>query len=143
MPDINVDSDAQTMFNMIDYAIKSVKLGWDYCMTLLIILTQWLGRTVYWQRLKMLSNVSKVYLKLDVLATWYISVLKRGQKNSLNLEDIIIDIYYHFHRSVKRKSTLQELFCPDGHVTIHNFLMPLWNEEKQPHHDIHNDDCFS
>ena len=33
MPDINVDSDAQTMFNMIDYAIKSVKLGWDYCMT--------------------------------------------------------------------------------------------------------------
>ena len=33
MPDINVDSDAQTMFNMIDYAIKSAKLGWDYCMT--------------------------------------------------------------------------------------------------------------
>ena len=22
---------------------------------------------------------------------------------------------------------------PEGHVTMHNFLMPLWNEGKQPH----------
>ena len=33
MPDINVGSDAQTMFNTVDYAIKSAKLSWDYCMT--------------------------------------------------------------------------------------------------------------
>ena len=33
MPDINFVSDAQTMLNMIDYAIKSAKLSWDYCIT--------------------------------------------------------------------------------------------------------------
>ena len=32
MPDINVGSEAQTMFNMIDNAINSVKLSWDYSM---------------------------------------------------------------------------------------------------------------
>ena len=53
-------------------------------LTLLTILTQWLGRgTVYRQRLKMFSNVGKVCLMLDVLVTWHISVLKRGLKNSL------------------------------------------------------------
>ena len=33
IPDSNVGSDAQTMFNTIDNAIKSAKLSWDYCMT--------------------------------------------------------------------------------------------------------------
>ena len=33
MSDINVGSDAQTMINTINNAIKSVKLSWDYCMT--------------------------------------------------------------------------------------------------------------
>ena len=51
MPDINVGSDAQIMFNMIDNAIGSAKLSWDYCMAYssdMTILTQWLGRrTVY------------------------------------------------------------------------------------------------
>ena len=44
MPDINVGSDAQIMFNTIDIAIKSAKLSWDYCMTYcsdMTILTQW------------------------------------------------------------------------------------------------------
>ena len=33
MPDFNVGSDTQAMFNTIDYAIKSAKLSWDNCMT--------------------------------------------------------------------------------------------------------------
>ena len=89
-------------------------------LTLLAILAQWLGRrTVYWQRLKMLSNVGKVYLMLGVLVTWHIFVLKRDQKNSLslNVEDMIIDIYCHFHRSIKRKCTLTEYMeCTITHI---------------------------
>ena len=33
MPDFNVGSDTQAMFNTIDYAIKSAKLSWDNCVT--------------------------------------------------------------------------------------------------------------
>ena len=47
IPDINIGSDAQIMFNTIDNVIRSAKLSWDYCMTYssdMTILTQWLGR---------------------------------------------------------------------------------------------------
>ena len=33
IPDINVSSDAQTMFNTIVNTIKSAKLSWDCCIT--------------------------------------------------------------------------------------------------------------
>ena len=34
-------------------------------------------------------------------------VEKEAKELFLNIEDMIMDIYYHFHRSVKRKSTLR------------------------------------
>ena len=46
---------------------------------------------------------------------------KGAKEISLNIEDMIIDLYYHFHRSIKRKSALRE-YMEFGNTHIRNVI---------------------
>ena len=111
MLNINVASDIQTMFNTIDNAIKSAKLSWDYCMTYSSSNTS----SMVWEKNSLLTKIKNPQQcgqsKFDVGCPCHLAHLcaEKGAKElSLNLEDMIIGIYYNFHRSVKRKSTLRD-----------------------------------
>ena len=148
MPDINVGSDAQTTFNTIDYAIKSAKLSWDYCIPvdtgrklnvhqtfgihpgrLLNVLCTFNLRPVSTGMTYSADSTNSMVGKKNSLLTKVKNAQQKGQsifdvgypfnlaslcaekgakELSLNLEDMITDIYYHFRRSVKRKSILRE-----------------------------------
>ena len=97
------------MFNTIDYAIKSAKLSGDYCKTYSSDETNSMvgKKNSLWTKIKNARQCGQVIF--DVGSPCHLTHLcaEKGAKElSLSLEDMIIDIYYHFHRSVKRKSTL-------------------------------------
>ena len=111
LPDINVGSDAQTMFITINNAIKSTKLSWDYCMTYSSDnITSLVEKSN--SLLTKIKNAKQFEQCIfDVRCPCYLVHLcaEKGEKElSFNIEDMIIDIYYHFHRNVKIKSTLQD-----------------------------------
>ena len=111
MPDINFGSDAQTMLNMIDYAIKSAKLSWDYCMTYSSDNTN----SMVGKKNSLLTKIKNAQQSGQSIFhvgypynLAYLCAAKGARELSLNIEDMISDIYYHFCRTVKRKSTLRE-----------------------------------
>ena len=94
IPGINVGSDAQPMFNTIDNAIRSAKLSWDYCMTYSSINTNSMfgKKNSPLAKFKNAQLFEQKYVLSRMLVTWHISVLKRGQKNFLIIENMITDI---------------------------------------------------
>ena len=111
LPDINVGSDAQTMFVTINNAIKSAKLSWDYCMTYSSDNTTSMVEKSNSLLTKIKNAKQFGQCIFNVGCPCYLAHLcaEKGEKElSLNIEDMIIDIYYHFHRNVKIKSTLQD-----------------------------------
>ena len=115
MPDINVGSDVQTMFNTIDSAIKSAKLSCDYCMTCSSDNTNSMQNGWEAKKNSLLTKIKNAQQCgqsiFDIGCPCHLTHLcaEKGEKElSLNPEDMIIEIYYHSHGSVKRISTLRD-----------------------------------
>ena len=99
------------MINTINNAIKSVKLSWDYCMTYSSDNTNSMVGKKNSLLNKIKNNQQCGQSIFDVGCPCHLAHLcaEKGAKElSPNLEDMIIGIYYNFHRSVKRKSTLRD-----------------------------------
>ena len=110
MPDINSGSTAEKMFDTCDSVIKSFSLDWNNCITYSSDNTNsMVGKRN--SLLKRIQNAQGDQKTFDVGCPCHLAHLCAGKgacQLSVNVEDFVIDLYYHFRRSVKRKSQLRD-----------------------------------
>lgn len=110
MPDINSGSTAQQMYNSCNEVIENFSLDWDNCVTYSSDNTNSMvgARNSLLQKIKSSQGEQKIF---DVGCPCHLAHLcagKGAKELSVNVEDFIIDIYYHFRRSAKRKQQLRD-----------------------------------
>ena len=110
MSDIDKGSDAKTMFNVCSLSLKKTNLSWELCCTYSSDNTSFMvgkNRSLL-SFIKSVQPTQKVY---DVGCPCHLAHLcaQKGAKMlSMQVDDFIIDSFYHFKRSIKRKATLRE-----------------------------------
>ena len=110
MPNINSGSTAQQMFDVCNEVIANFSLDWDNCVTYSSDNTNSMVgvRNSLLQRIRDSQGNQKVF---DVGCPCHLAHLCAGKgatELSVNVEDFVIDTYYHFRRSAKRKAQLRE-----------------------------------
>ena len=110
MPDIDKGSDAKAMFETCTSSLKKASLTWDSCCTYSSDNTSsMVGKNK--SLLKMIKDSQQIQKVFDVGCPCHLAHLsaqKGAKKLSMQVDDFIIDLFYHFKRSVKRKATLRE-----------------------------------
>ena len=119
MPNINNGSTAQQMYDVCNEVKEAFSLDWDNCIKYSSDNTN----SMIGQHNFLLQKIQKRFLTLVALAIKYIFCAGKGGKEfPVNIEGFVIDIYYHFHRSAKRKSQLREFMNHDMNATELEFL---------------------
>ena len=112
MPDIDKGSDAQTMFETCKRSLNKASLSWENCCQYSSDNTSsMVGKNK--SLLKLIKDAQsetpqKIY---DVGCPCHLAHLcaQKGAKAlSMQVHDFVIDLFYHFKRSVKRKATLRD-----------------------------------
>ena len=106
MPSINIGSIAQQMYDISNEVREGFSLNWCNCMTYSsenINLMTWTCNIVL-QKIRSAKDDQKIF---GVGCSYHLAHLcagKGAKELSVNVEDFVIDIYYHFRRSAKRKN---------------------------------------
>ena len=110
MPNINSGSTAQKMYDVCNEVIDDFSLDWDNCITYSSDNTNSMvgAHNSLLKKIKDSQGDQKVF---DVGCPCHLAHLcagKGAKELSVNIEDFVIDTYYHFRRSVKRKAQLRD-----------------------------------
>ena len=104
MPSINRASTAQQMYDVCNEVRETFSLDWDNCVTYFSDNANYMIR----QRNSLLQNIRSAQI-FDVGCPCHLAHLCPGAKElSVNVEDLVIDIYHNFRRSAKLKKQLRE-----------------------------------
>ena len=105
MPNINIGSTAQEMYDVCNEVREAFTLDWDNCVNYSFDTTNpMIGkRSSLLQNIRIAQGGQKIF---DVGCACHLAHLCTGKRSK---ELFVIDIYYHFRRSAKCKKQLREL----------------------------------
>ena len=110
MPDIDKGSDAKTMFDVCSLTLKKANLSWELRCTYSSDNTSSIvgkNRSLL-SFIKSVQPTQKVYDVGCPCRLAHLCAQKGTKKLPMQVDDFIIDLFYHFKRSVKRKAILRE-----------------------------------
>ena len=112
MPDIGKGSDWDTMFETYTSSLRKASLSWEICWTYSSDNTSPMvdKNKIFWNWAKMPKGESPQNI-FDIGCPCHLAYLwarKDAKALSILVGDFVIDLFYHFKRSVKRKATLRD-----------------------------------